>query len=55
LPHAPARQGKEVWACHGEWLKRHNPKLGPGIKDRFEWASTITQEQWAAADAQRQK
>ncbi|GBF97640.1 amidase [Raphidocelis subcapitata] len=48
-------QGWEVWRCHGEWLRAANPQLGPGIKDRFEWASTITQEQWAAADAQRKK
>jgi len=50
-----AAQGKEVWQCHGDWLSQHNPELGPGIKDRFQWASTITPEQFEAADDQRKK
>ncbi|KAI8472406.1 MAG: amidase [Monoraphidium minutum] len=48
-------QGYEAWQCHGEWLRAANPRLGPGIKERFEWAATITEDEWRAADAQRKR
>lgn len=38
-------QGYEAWKCHGEWINSHQPNFGPGIVDRFNWASTITKEQ----------
>ena len=38
-------QGYEAWASHGQWIRQVNPRLGPGIKDRFEWASTITEDE----------
>ena len=34
-------QGAEIWAGHGDWVTRVKPKLGPGVKERFEWTSTI--------------
>ncbi len=34
-------QGAEVWARHGEWVTRVNPKLGPGVRERMQWAATI--------------
>lgn len=34
-------QGFEAWATHGEWIRATHPNFGPGIKERFEWASTI--------------
>jgi amidase len=34
-------QASEIWANHGPWIKRHNPKFGPGIDERMEWASTV--------------
>ncbi|HYM47122.1 MAG TPA: amidase, partial [Burkholderiaceae bacterium] len=40
-------QGFEVWAEHGAWVRDEKPELGPGIRQRVQWASTIT-----AADAQ---
>src|SRR5262249_36985891 len=33
-------QGAEAWACHGEWISREKPALGPGVKERFAWAAT---------------
>ena len=33
------------WENHGEWVSEVEPALGPGIKERFEWASTIGPEQ----------
>lgn len=47
-------QGAEVWAQHGEWVKRVQPKLGPGVKERMQWASTLAPEAIAAAKAQRE-
>ena len=34
-------QAAEIWVNHGEWINSVNPKFGPGIRERFEWASTI--------------
>jgi amidase len=35
-------QAAEVWAQHGEWIRRVKPKFGPGVRERFEWASSIS-------------
>ena len=34
-------QASEIWQEHGEWAARHFENLGPGIKDRFLFASKI--------------
>jgi len=34
-------QGSEAWQSHGEWVKSVQPNFGQGIKERFQWASTI--------------
>jgi amidase len=46
-------QAAEVWATLGAWVTEARPKLGPGIKERFEYAATITPDQVAAAKARR--
>ncbi len=46
-------QAAEIWATLGSWVTEARPKLGPGIKDRFAYAATITPEQVAAASARR--
>jgi amidase len=46
-------QGYEVWRAHGEWIARVKPSFGPGIRERFQWASTVTEEDAAAASARR--
>jgi amidase len=38
-------QGHEAWSVHGAWIRSQDPHFGPGIKERFEWASTIDDEQ----------
>lgn len=38
-------QGAEIWEEHGNWAKEHINEMGPGIKERFEAASLITEEQ----------
>lgn len=35
-------QGRELWKTHGDWISRHKPPFGPGIKERIAWASTLT-------------
>jgi amidase len=44
-------QASEIWANHGAWIKRHDPKFGPGIAERMEWASAVTAEQVLSARA----
>ncbi len=34
-------QGSEIWAEHGAWITEQRPSLGPGIRERFEFASQI--------------
>ena len=46
-------QAAEIWANHGAWITRTKPRLGPGIKERFAWASGVTSAQVAAAKARR--
>lgn len=46
-------QGAEIWAQHGEWITAVNPHFGPGIAERFQWASTISAEDQATAAAAR--
>jgi amidase len=48
-------QGAEVWKAHGEWITRHRPRFGPGIKERFEWAATIGPEIVAANAPKRER
>jgi len=38
-------QGYEAWQSHGATIARHRLQLGPGVAERFAWASQITQQQ----------
>ncbi len=38
-------QAREVWATHGEWIRRVKPDFGPGVRERYQWASTVTESQ----------
>lgn len=42
-------QGIEIWRTHGEWIKRYNPTFGPDVAERFEWASTLKEEDMSDA------
>ena len=42
-------QAKEVWETFGAFIARAKPKLGPGIKERMEFAATVTAQQADAA------
>ncbi|GKU84818.1 amidase [Niallia sp. NCCP-28] len=48
-------QGKEIWQEHGDWIKKENPTFGPGIKERFEMASKITEEEVESATKKRKE
>jgi amidase len=37
-------QGFEAWQCHGAWISAKDRHLGPGVKERFEFGSTIDEE-----------
>ena len=47
-------QAAEIWACHGEWVTRARPQLGPGVKERFAMAASITPAQVADAAPRRE-
>ena len=42
-------QAASIWSNHGEWITANRPAFGPGIKERFEWAEALAQEDAAAA------
>ncbi len=46
-------QGSEIWATHREWIASLSPDFGAGMKERFVWASTITEAAVAEASARR--
>ncbi|MCA0756195.1 amidase [Paenibacillus sp. N4] len=48
-------QAIEVWREHGDWVKRERPSFGPGIAERFAWASTLKPEQHGASYAKREE
>jgi amidase len=48
-------QGAEAWACHGEWITREKPALGPGVKERFAWAATVRPEDTTRASMRREE
>jgi amidase len=35
-------QALEIWANHADWVRENEPKFGPGVKERFEYAATLT-------------
>lgn len=45
-------QAHEIWQVYGEFVERHRPKLGPGVRERMAFAATVTA---AAADAARER
>lgn len=48
-------QAYEVWQDHGEWIQKHQPELGHGVRERFQWAATVEREDYLAAQAQRSR
>jgi amidase len=42
-------QGYEIWQSLGPRITANHPTFGPGIKERFAWASTISKDQFNRA------
>jgi len=47
-------QGAEIWGQHGAWVTRVKPDLGPGVKERIQWTSTINAKDVVLAKDQRE-
>lgn len=37
-------QAQEAWASHGSWIAESDRRLGPGVKERFEYGSGIDRD-----------
>jgi amidase len=48
-------QGAEAWRAHSEWIRATDPAFGPGIKERFELASHVTDAEVAEAGRARER
>ncbi len=46
-------QAHEAWAVHGPWISGADRKLGPGVKERFEFGSTVDKATFEADGARR--
>jgi amidase len=49
------QQAYETWQTFGAFVKKHNPKIGPGIRDRIAFAETVTKDAADKAAAERAK
>ena len=47
-------QAWEIWANNGDWIREAQPRFGPGIGERVEWASRVTEEQARDARVRRE-
>lgn len=44
-------QSYEVWETFGAFVQKHKPKIGPGVRERMEFAASVTKAQVEAARA----
>lgn len=43
-------QAGEIWQCLGDWISSHDPDFGPGTRERFEMAASISADSLATAE-----
>lgn len=48
-------QGAQIAAQHSEWIDRHDPSFGPGVRERFAWTRRIASADVAEARAARKR
>lgn len=48
-------QAYEAWSAQGGWIASAKPSFGEGVAERFEYASKVTSDEKAAADAFRRE
>ena len=53
--HFRAIQGREAWDVDGAFIQRFAPVLGPGVAERFQWASELSDATVASAQEFRQR
>ena len=46
-------QAWEIWFNHAAWVEEAKPDFGPGIRERFEWASRVTEQDAEEARSRR--
>ena len=46
-------QAWEIWSNHAAWIQEAKPEFGPGIRERLEWASRVTEQEADVARARR--
>ena len=46
-------QAWEIWSNHAAWVEEVKPEFGPGIRERFEWASRVTEREVEAVRIRR--
>lgn len=42
-------QAREIWRTHRDWVESTQPTFGPGVRERFAWAASLTEDDEAAA------
>jgi amidase len=55
MDHFRFPQGTEAWAAHRDWVTSVQPKFGPAIQGRFDWARAISPQNAARARARREE
>ena len=48
-------QAAEIWGSLGAWITATKPQLGPGVKERLEWAATVSADMLAQASTRREQ
>jgi amidase len=48
-------QAFEAWQTNGAFIEQYCPPIGPGVRERLEWASQITLEMFASASDSRDR
>ncbi len=48
-------QAAEAWQTHGQLIQQFHPPIGPGVRERLEWASQVTSEMAQSATAFRDR
>jgi amidase len=46
-------QGFEAWQAHGPFIETHQPQLGPGIRERFRFAASVSHSDYRRALEER--
>lgn len=46
-------QAWEIWSNHRAWIEEAKPDFGPGIRERVEWASRVTEPEMEEARSRR--